>query len=138
MATTLRDDKQPVLALVGNIVRDLSDLVREEIALAKVEASEKLSSLQTAVIAIAIGGAVLFAGFIVLLDAAVYALGNAMGSIVDRFPSLPALIVGLLVVILGFVMLKIGADRFSRSNMRLPRTAANIERDRAMVREHTS
>jgi hypothetical protein len=138
MATKLREDTRSVPALIGDIVRDLSDLVRQEIALAKMEASEKVSSLQTAVIAIAIGGAVLFAGLIVLLDAAVYALGNVMGPIVDRFPALPALIVGLLVVIIGAIMIKLGANRFSSWNMRLPRTTANFERDRAVVREHTS
>lgn len=138
MATRLREDSRSVPVLMGDIIRDLSDLVRQEIALAKTEASEKLSTLQTAIIALAIGGAVAFAGFIVLLDAAVYALGNVMGPIVDRFPALPALIVGSLVVIIGVVMIKMGASRFESKHLRLSRTAANLQRDQAVVKEHIS
>ena len=138
MATRLREDTRSVPVLMGDIIRDLSDLVRQEIALAKTEASEKVSTLQTAIIALAIGGAVAFAGFIVLLDAAVYALGNVMGPIVERFPALPALIVGLLVVIVGAVMIKMGASRFESRHLRLSRTTASIRKDQDVVREHIS
>ena len=138
MATRLREDARSVPALVGDIIRDLSDLVRQEIALAKAEASEKLSTLQTGIIAVVIGGAVAFAGIIILLDAAVYALGNVMGALVDRFPALPALIVGLTVVIVGIVMIKAGAKRFDGSHLKLSRTAASVQRDQAVVKEHIS
>lgn len=136
MATRLRDDARSVPTLMGDIIRDLSDLVRQEIALAKAEASDKLSSLQMAIIALAIGGAIAFAGLIILLDAAVYALGNVMGALVDRFPALPALIVGITVVIIGLVMIKMGANKFDTHNLRLQRTAANLHRDQAVVKEH--
>lgn len=136
MATPIQQDPRSMTGLIGDIFRDISDLVREEIALAKAEASEKFTKLQVALIAIAIGGAVAFAGLIVLLDAAVYALGNVMGPLVERFPALPALIVGAVVVIVGVVMIKIGADRFSANNLRLSRTMENVDRDRMVVKEH--
>lgn len=136
MATKLRDETRSMTGLLGDIVRDVSDLVRQEIALAKAEASEKLSKLQLALAAIAIGGAVAFAGFIKLLDAAVFALGNVMGGLVTRFPALPALIVGAIVVITGIVMIKLGLDKFSENNLTLPRTMKNVQRDQAVVKEH--
>lgn len=137
MASKFREDGRSVPALVGDILRDISDLVRQEIALAKTEASEKVSSLQMAVVAIAIGGAVAFAGILKLLDAAVFALGNVMGdAFLQRFPALPALIVGSVVVIVGVVMIKTATSRFDSKNMRLSRTAANLERDQAVVKEH--
>lgn len=136
MATPIQQDPRPMTGLISDIFRDISDLVREEIALAKAEASEKLTKMQVALIAIAIGGAVAFAGLIVLLDAAVYALGNVMGPLVQRFPALPALIVGAVVVIVGIIMIKLGADRFSANNLRLQRTMENVDRDRMVVREH--
>lgn len=136
MATRLREEARSVTGLLGDIVRDISDLVRQEIALAKTEASEKLSKMQVALAAIAIGGAVAFAGFIKLLDAAVFALGNVMGSLVTRFPALPALVVGAIVVIVGIVMIKLGIDRFGENSLRLPRTMSNVQRDQAVVKEH--
>lgn len=141
MATQFRNDvrdARSLPALLGDIVRDLSDLVREEIALAKVEASEKVTSLQMGIAAIAIGGAVAFAGLIVLLDAAVFALANVLGPIVEDWPALPALIIGLVVVIIGAVMIKMGANRFEGSHLRLSRTAASMRKDQAVVREHLS
>ena len=137
MATTpLQQDPRSMTGLIGDILRDISDLVREEIALAKAEASDKLTKMQVAIAAIAIGGAVTFAGLIVLLDAAVYALATVMGPIVERFPALPPLIVGLIVVIIGIVMIKLGVDRFSANSLRLSRTMQNVQRDQAIVKEH--
>ena len=138
MATPLQQDPRSMTSLVTDILRDMSDLVREEVALAKAEASEKFTKMQVAVVAVAIGGAVAFAGLIVLLDAAVYALGNVMGPLAQRFPALPALIVGIVVVVVGIVMIKIGVYRFSANNLRLSRTMANVQRDQAVVKEHVS
>jgi hypothetical protein len=138
MATKLREEARSMTGLIGDVVRDVSDLVRQEIALAKAEASEKLTKMQVALAAIAIGGAVAFAGFIKLLDAAVFALGNVMGEMVTRFPALPALIVGGVVVIIGIIMIKMGADRFTASSLRLSRTMQSVHRDQAVVKEHIS
>jgi Protein of unknown function (DUF1469). len=136
MATPLQQDARSMTGLIGDILRDISDLVRQEIALAKAEASEKFTKMQVALAAIAIGGAVAFAGLIVLLDAAVYALANVMGPIVERFPALPALIVGAIVVITGIIMIKLGVDRFSANSLKLSRTMENVHRDQAIVKEH--
>ena len=136
MATPLQQDARSMTGLIGDILRDISDLVRQEIALAKAEASEKFTKMQVALAAIAIGGAVAFAGLIVLLDAAVYALANVMGPIVERFPALPALIVGAIVVITGIIMIKLGTDRFSANSLKLSRTMENVHRDQAIVKEH--
>lgn len=136
MATPIPQDPRPMTGVISDIFRDISDLVREEIALAKAEASEKFTKMQVALIAIATGGAVAFAGLIVLLDAAVYALGNVMGPLVQRFPALPALIVGAVVVIAGVIMIKLGADRFSANSLKLTRTMESVERDRVVVKEH--
>lgn len=138
MATPLTPDTRSMTGLIGDILRDISDLIRQEVALAKVEASEKVTKMQVALAAIAIGGAVAFAGFIVLLDAAVYALAIVMGPLAERFPALPPLIVGAIVVIVGIVMIKLGVDRFSANSMRLSRTMDNVQRDQALVREHVA
>lgn len=142
MASNPKEDGQSMMGLIGNVVRDVSDLVRQEIALAKAETSEKMSQLQVALAAIAVGGAIAFAGLIVLLDAAVFALANVMANvmspIIERFPALPALIVGGTVVIIGIVMIKIGMDRFTAKNLRLSRSMQSMQRDQDVVKGHVS
>jgi xanthine/uracil permease len=137
MATNLREDPRSIPTLLGEVARDAYDLMRQEIALAKAEAFEKVSTVQTGVAALAIGGAVAFAGLLVLLDACVFALGNALGStIVERYPALPALIVGIVVAAIGIVMVSVGAKKFSAGNLRMTRTLHSVERDKAVVEEH--
>jgi hypothetical protein len=137
MATRLREDTRTVPSLLRDVVGDAYDLVRQEIALAKAEAFEKISRLQNGIAALAVGGAVAFGGFLVLLDACVFALGNALGStLTERYPALPALIVGLLVAIIGIVMVSIGAKKFSARQLRLSRTLHSVEQDKAVVEEH--
>lgn len=138
MATKLPPDTRPMTGLIGDVLRDVADLLRQEIALAKAEASDKLTKLQIALGAIAVGGAIAFAGLIVLLDAAVFALANFMGAMVERFPALPALIVGSVVVIAGIIMIKLGLDKFSAQNLSLPRTMESVHRDQAVAKEHMS
>ena len=60
--------------LLRRLLDEASTLVRKEIALARVEISEALSEAKVAAISMASGGAVLFAGLLVLLAAAVLAL----------------------------------------------------------------
>jgi xanthine/uracil permease len=137
MATNLREDTRSIPTLLREVVRDAYDLIRQEIALAKTEAFEKVSSVQTGIAALAIGGAVAFAGLLVLLDACVFALGNALGTtVVERYPALPALIVGLVVAVIGIIMVSAGAKKFSARQLRMARTLHSVERDRAVLEEH--
>src|SRR3970282_1875549 len=81
-----------LIALFSDLWRETSTLVHEEAELAKAEMAEKVSQVGTGVAAIAIGGAIIFAGFIVLLFAAVN--GLAMMLPPDHAEWLPPLILG--------------------------------------------
>src|SRR3954464_673697 len=63
-------DNRSLIALFSDLFRETSTLVHQEAQLAKAEMSEKVSAVGKGVAAIAIGGAIIFAGFIVLLFAA--------------------------------------------------------------------
>jgi hypothetical protein len=129
-------EERSLPALLSQLMRDSTDLVRQEIALAKAEAAEKVSQTTTAIVALAIGGAVAFAGFLVLLDAAVYALAELVGPWTEDWPAMPSLIVGLVVAILGIVLVARGARSLSAGSLAPRRTVEQLRRDGELVKEH--
>lgn len=69
--TNSRNPRRPLLGLVTDLWRQSASLLRDEAELAKAEISEKISEVGTGIGSLAIGGAVLFAGFLLVLFAIV-------------------------------------------------------------------
>ena len=122
---------------LGQLLSDLTDqttsLVRKEVELAKAEISEKISQAGMAVAALAIGGLVFFAGFLVLLDAAVFGLGKLLEPY--GLPALAALIVAVGTMIVGVIILLIGRSGLKAENLTPERTARSLSRDKDLVKE---
>ena len=123
-----------LIALFSDLWRETSALVHNEAELAKAEMSEKVSQVGTGVAAIAIGGAIVFAGFIVLLLAAVNGLALVLPP--EHAGWLAPLIVGLAVVVIGFVALGAGRHELKASNLKPERTVDSLRRDSQLVKEH--
>jgi len=123
-----------LVGLFSDLFRETSTLVHEEAQLAKAEISEKVSQIGSGVAAIAAGGAILFAGFIVLLFAAVNAL--AMFLPPDHAAWLAPLIIGLVVMIAGYVALSKGRREFRAESLKPSRTMESLRRDTQLVKEH--
>lgn len=87
-----------------------------------------------AVTSIAIAGAVLFSGFLVLLAAAVFGLNIVLPAATT--PWLSALIVGGVVMLVGLIMLQAGRNKLKQESLMPSRTIASLRRDRAVAREH--
>lgn len=121
--------------LLGDLTRDLTTLVRQEIALAKAEISAKASSLSSGLVTVGIGGGILFAASLVLLYAVVYsvmALFDRMGWPVWLAPW----VVGIVVAIVGYVMLQKGLSTVKAQNLTPERTAESVRKDAEVVKEH--
>lgn len=123
-----------LVGLFSDLFRETSTLVHEEAQLAKAEISEKVSQLGTGVAAIAAGGAILFAGFIVLLFAAVNAL--AMFLPPEHAAWLAPLIIGLIVMIAGYISLSKGRKELKAEGLKPSRTMESLRRDTQLVKEH--
>lgn len=106
---------RPLRELLVELWHDTEKLVRQEAKLASTELDGKITKAKADVTAAAIGGAVLYAGVLALVAAAVLLLAQVMES------WLAALIVGVVVAGVGFV---------------LARRAKNITPD-AVKPEHT-
>ena len=84
--------------------------------------------------AMAIGGAIIFAGLLSLLLAATN--GLAMMLPPEHASWLAPLIVGLAVMVLGFIALAIGKHELSTRNLKPSRTLESLRRDTDLVKEH--
>jgi putative superfamily III holin-X len=138
MDTTARFTTPPenrsLISLVADLFRETSTLVHQEAELAKAEISEKVSEMGKGIAAIAIGGAILFAGFIVLLLAACNGLAMMLPE--QHAGWLAPLIVGLAVMVLGFIAVGIGKHELSGSNLKPSRTMESLRQDSQLVKEH--
>ena len=122
---------------VGELLRDLASdaatLIRQELALARTEAHDKLQQTITAAVELVVGSLLAFAALIVLLDALVYGLTEAG---LERW--LAALIVGGVVAGIGFLLVRKGQNDLSATRLAPERTAASIRKDVNMVKEQVS
>jgi nucleoside permease NupC len=122
---------------VGELLRDLATdstaLIRQELALARTEAEDKLHQSIVAVVSIVAGALLAFAALIVLLDALVYGLTEAG---LERW--LAALIVGGVIAAVAFLLVRKGQNDLSATRLAPERTAANLRKDINLVKEQVS
>lgn len=129
-----RNDKS-LAALFSDLTRDTVELVRQEIALARAELSQKVGTAQAALASMAIGAAVILAGLFLLLQAVVQGLAQVLPP--DMAPWLSPLIVGAIVAAIGYAMLKAGKEKLDPDHLVPQRTMDSLRRDKAVVQEKT-
>ena len=123
-----------LMGLFADLWRETQTLVHQEAQLAKAELSEKVSEVTTGAGEIATGGAILFAGFIVLLFAAVGALELMLPT--EHAIWLAPLIVGLVVMVIGSIALARGRSHMKAENLAPERTLESLRRDARLAKEH--
>jgi len=119
-------ETQSVATLVHRLTHELATLVRQELALAGAEFTQILGKTLAAATAVAAGGAVLFAGLLVLLAAAVLGLSHIMAV------WLAALLVGIVVSIVGIAVVVTGARALPQT-LRPERSARSLSKDKDVL-----
>ena len=127
-----KSDKS-LAALFSDLTRDVVDLVRQEIALARAEMSTKIGGAQAALTSIAIGAAILLAGLFIILLAIVKGVEMILPPSVA--PWLAPLIVGAVVIAIGYVMLKGGSSKLTADNLMPHKTMDSLKRDKIVAQE---
>ena len=118
--------------IVGGLASDVQDLVKGEIALARAELDQKLHRLLGALLWVLGGSLVGFAGLVVLLQGGAAALAL-------RIPAWAALtIVGVVIIIVGAVLARLGFGMLTLKTLAPERMAANLQKDARMMKEHTT
>lgn len=115
--------------LIGGIIKDLQDLVRDEIQLAKLELREDASTIGKALGMVAGAALVGLVGFIFLMLAVTYLLAEVM----DAWLAAGIVAIGLLVIaaILGTV----AKSKLSAANLKPEQTIASLKEDKAWAQE---
>lgn len=110
---------------IGELFADLANqsrnLVIQEVALAKVELSEKMSQATKGMTYVAIGGAIAFAGFLALVGAAIFGLALFMPA------WLAALIVGVVVAIVGYILVQMGLSDLKPKDLKPEQTIQSVK-----------
>ncbi|RJP22116.1 MAG: phage holin family protein [Candidatus Abyssobacteria bacterium SURF_5] len=109
--------------LFSDLSRETSLLLRQEMELARVETSELISKMLRDSALAASGALIAYAGFLVLLGAAVYGLGTAL----PWWAS--ALIIGGATLIVGLVLVAIGRSMLKNRSLKPRHTFESIKED---------
>ncbi|MDN4633926.1 phage holin family protein [Sphingomonas sp. PsM26] len=116
--------------IAGGLAGDVQDLVRGELALARAEFDHKLHGLTAGAISLIGGALVAFAGLVVLLEGGAAVLTKWL-------PAWAALlIIGLVIVIVGGLIARAGLAQLSLKNLTPDKTAANLNKDGRILKEH--
>jgi uncharacterized membrane protein YqjE len=135
-AARMPEDRRSLIGLFSDLWRETSRLIHAEVELASVEISEKVSDLGSGLVAILIGGAILFAGFLVLLLAAVAGVYLLLQAQTEHALWAAPAIIGAAVVIAGAIAIAKGRSEFKAANLKPERTLKSLQRDAQLVREH--
>src|SRR5687768_14391180 len=126
---------------IGTLLKELTDesrtLLRQEVALAKAEMSEKVSRVGRNVAFLVIGGAVAYAGVIVLLGAAsiglTVALANVMSEAIAAW--LGPLIVGVVVALIGYGLIQKAISTLKRERLVPDKTIDSIRENTEWLKD---
>jgi uncharacterized membrane protein YqjE len=111
--------------LFKQLAQDSATLVKQEVALAKVEMRENLRSAGRDAAMIAVGGGLLLVGLLVLTAALVAVIGDAL----DNY-WLGALVVGLLFVVIGGLLAKKNLDNLKKDSLGPEQTIQTLKEDK--------
>ena len=124
------EDPRSLREIIGGVADDAQHLVRGEIALARVELAEKLTSAVTGLIWVIIGLLFGFSALVILMIAAAAALTIVLPA------WLASLIVAAIAVVIGLIAIRVGMRMLSIDHLMPTRTTHSVSKDAQMVKEH--
>jgi xanthine/uracil permease len=125
-----REDSRGIGDLLGDLGRQVSTLVRKEIDLARVEVTSSVGRMSRGAAMAGAGGALLYAGLLVLLLAVVLGLIQAG---MDAW--LAALIVAIVVMVIGGVITSMGVKQMQSTELAPKQTAETVRENVEFVKE---
>lgn len=125
-----QQDDRSLGELFGDLARETSTLVRQEVQLAKTEMTQKASAVGKDVGFIAAGGFVAYAGLLALIATLIIALGQ-----LGVTWWLAALIVAVIVLAAGYFLIQRGISALKRTSMAPEQTIQTLKEDRQWASE---
>ncbi|HEX7006742.1 MAG TPA: phage holin family protein [Alphaproteobacteria bacterium] len=123
---------QSVRSLLSELVREVTELFRQELRLARAETGEKIGQVQSGAISLLAGFLIAFVALIVLAQAMVIGLSNFVA------PWLAAVIVAVVLAVIGLFLVKAGQSSLKPDNLLPERTMRTIRDDKDMLVDKVS
>lgn len=124
-------DNRSLGELFTDLAQKTATLVRQEATLAKTEMGEKASRAGKHVGTLAVGGAVAYAGLLAILAGVIILLNDVM----PLWAS--ALLVGVVVAVIGYILLRRGLDALKREDFTPRQTMETLKEDKEWTRDQT-
>jgi hypothetical protein len=124
-------DERSIGELFAELARETSTLVRQEVQLAKTEMTQKVTSAGKDAGMIGAGGALAYAGLLAVLAAVIIGLGQLIPM------WLSALIVGLVVIGVGYMLVQQGLNALKRIDPTPRQTMETLKEDTEWAKEQT-
>lgn len=121
--------KHDIPAMIGRLAGELSNLAKDEVAIAKIELRESAKEAAKDGAAMGAGASLVYAGLLFLLMSLMFGLSNIMplwGA---------ALTVGVLACVAGGIALSVGAKRLKTEVPGLKETKATLKQNAYHVKE---
>ncbi len=125
-----RKDERSLGELFGDLARETSTLVRQEVQLAKTEMTQKATAVGKDIGFLAVGGLVAYAGLLALIATIIIILGTA------GLPWwLAALIVTVVVLAIGGILVQRGLSALKQQSIAPEQTLQTLKEDRQWAKE---
>ncbi len=126
----VNSDDRSLGELFADLAKESSVLVRQEVALARAELTQKAGQVGRDVGFLAVGGLVLYAGLLAIIAAIIILLGTL------GLPWwLSALLVGLIVAGAGYFLVQRGMKALKRENLAPRQTIETLKEDAEWAKE---
>jgi uncharacterized membrane protein YqjE len=127
-----RQDDRSLGELFSDLTREMSNLVRQEVELAKTEMTGKASKAGKNAAMLIVGGAMLYAAFLALVATCIIALAYALPW------WLAALIMTVIVAIIGGVLAWISAQKLKTMQLAPTETVDTIKEDATWMKQQAT
>jgi xanthine/uracil permease len=128
---------------LGELLKELSsetqDLFQQEIELAKAEMSEKAARLARNVVSLAVGGLVIYAGFLAVIAACSYGLMELLNEGMSNETAiwLAPLIVGAVVATVGYLLIRHALASMKKQSLAPTQTIRSIRENTQWFKNRT-
>ena len=124
-----RMDERPLGELFSDLVNETTTLVRNEVALAKVEITQKATKVGTNIGSLVIGGAIAYAALLAVCAAVILLLDRWMPAWVA------ALVVGVIVGVVAWLMISKAISALRSMELKPQETVESLKEDAQWIKE---
>ncbi len=132
MAQQIVKEERSLGDLFSELASETSTLVRQEVALAQVELTQKATKVGKNIGYLVVGGAVAYAALLALLTALIIGLGTLIGY------GFSALIVGIVVAIAAVILIMSALNTLKNTDITPRQTVETVKEDAKWLKDQVS